>query len=114
MKPKFRLTSLIATVSSQQMREAIEALPAYCGASSAIREAMSVHAHKAKSLRTPPEFQPPKTYADRLFLNAVVDAEAKQDYEILAKRCGITMSELVLRCLSAYVLRSAGNPESLT
>lgn len=103
MKPKLRLSSQIATVSSQQMREAIEALPAYCGASSAIREAMSVHAHKAKSLRVPPKFQPPKTYADRLFLNAVVDAEAKQDYEILAKRYDIPVSELVLRCLSAYI-----------
>ena len=104
MKPKFRLTSLLATVSSPQMREAIKTLQ--CSASDAIREAMSVHAHKAKSLRVPPEFQPPKTYADRLFLTVVVDAETKQDYEVLAKRYDIPMSELVLRCLSAYVLRN--------
>lgn len=112
MKPKLRLSSKIATVSSQQMRKAIEALQ--CSTSDAMREAMSVHAHKAKSLRVPPEFQPPKTYADRLFINAEVYVGAKQDYEILAKRYDIPVSELVLRCLSAYVLRSAGNPESLT
>ena len=104
MKPKLRLSSQIATVSSQQMSEAIEALN--CSTSDAMREAMSVHAYKAKSLRVPPKFQPPKTYADRLFLNVVVDAEAKQDYEILAKRYDIPVSELVLRCLSAYVDRT--------
>ena len=103
MKPKLRLSSLIATVSSQQMREAIEEL--HYSKSDAIREAMSVHAHKAKSLRVPLKFQPPKTYAGRLFLNVAVDAEAKQDYEILAKRYGIPVSELVLRCLSAYIDR---------
>jgi hypothetical protein len=112
MKSKFRLTSLIATVSSPQMREAIEAL--HCSTSDAIREAMSVHAHKAKSLRVPPKFQPPKTYADRLFINAIVDAAAKQDYETLAESYNIPMSELVLRCLSAYVLRGKGKPETLT
>jgi hypothetical protein len=94
------------------MREALEKL--HCNKSDAIREAMSVHAHKAKSLRVPPKFQPPKTYADRLFLNVAVDTEAKQDYEILAKRYDIPVSELVLRCLSAYVLRGKGNPKYLT
>ena len=110
MKPQLRLTSLISTVSSQQMSEAIEVLN--CSKSDAIREAMSVHAYKAKSLHVPPKFQPPKTYADRLFINAVVDAETKQDYEILARRYGVPVSELVLRCLSAYVLRGKRNPES--
>jgi len=85
------------------MREALEELQ--YNKSDAIREAMSVHAHKAKSLRVPLKFQPPKTYAGRLFLNVAVDAEAKQDYEILAKRYDIPVSELVLRCLSAYIDR---------
>jgi hypothetical protein len=100
-----RLTNHIATITSKQMREAIHDLDQPKGVSGAIRNAMLKYAHKATNLTVPLEFKPPADYADRAFISAVVPPELFLEYEAHARRYRITMAELVLRCLSAYVSR---------
>lgn len=100
-----RLTNHIATITSEQMREAIRNLDQPKGVSGAIRNAMKLHAHKAERLTVPLDFKPPANYSDRAFISAVVAPDLFLEYETLARRYRITMAELVLRCLSAYVDR---------
>lgn len=100
-----RLTNHIATVTSAQMREAIRNLDQPKGVSGAIRNAMKMYAHKAETLTVPLDFKPPASYSDRAFISAVVSPELFTKYESLARKYRIPMSELILRCLSAYVGR---------
>jgi hypothetical protein len=100
-----RLTNHIATITSEQMREAIRNLDQPKGVSGAIRNAMLKYAHKAERLTVPLDFKPPADYSDRAFISAVVSPELFLEYESLARKYRITMAELVLRCLSAYVER---------
>lgn len=100
-----RLTSNIATITSPQMREAIHSLNERKAISGAIRNAMLAYAHKAETLTVPPEFKPPADYDARVFISAIITPQLRDEYESHARRYRIPMSELVLRCLSAYVRR---------
>lgn len=73
---------------------------------------MSKYAHKAKTLRIPKEFQPPQNYADRVSLMAVLSPVLRDEYEAHAREYGIPMSELILRCLSAWVEHQASAKEN--
>lgn len=108
-----RLTSTIATATSPLVRNTIASLKLRKGVSEAIRAAMSKHAHQAKLLRIPEEFLPPKDYADRVFMLAIVPPVLRDEYEAYAKQYDIPMSELILRCLSAW-LRHQKKSNSLT
>lgn len=100
-----RLTSHIATVTSPQMREAIHNLNERKAISGAIRNAMLKYAHKATNLTVPLEFKPPADYTNRVFISAVITTDLRDEYEAHARKHRIPMSELILRCLSAYVSR---------
>jgi hypothetical protein len=100
-----RLTSNIATITSPQMREAIHSLNERKAISGAIRNAMLKYAHKATNITIPLEFKPPADYTDRVFLSAIITTDLRDEYEAHARKYRIPMSELVLRCLSAYVSR---------
>lgn len=103
-----RLTNNIATITSPQMREAIHNLNERKAISGAIRNAMLAYAHKAEKLTVPLEFKPPADYTDRVFISAIIAPNLRDEYESLARRYRIPMSELVLRCLCAYVSRQRG------
>lgn len=100
-----RLTNNVATVTSPLMREAIYTLNERRPISDAIRNALLAYAHKAETLTVPPEFKPPADYNARVFISAVLSPKLRDEYESHARRYRIPMSELVLRCLSAYVRR---------
>ena len=85
------------------MREAIHNLNERKAISGAIRNAMLKYAHKAGNITIPLEFKPPKNYADRVFISAIITTDLRDEYESYARQYRIPMSELVLRCLSAYV-----------
>lgn len=106
----FRLTSSIATVTSPLVRNTIASLKLRKGVSEAIRAAMTKYAHQAKTLRVPQEYQPPKDYADRVFVLAIVPPVLRDEYEAYAKQYDIPMSELVLRCLSAWLRHQTTTP----
>lgn len=64
--------------------------------SAVIRDSLLHHAHKAKSISAPPLVAPRD-------INAAIKPDSlRREYEAYANRYGISMSELVLRCLSAY------------
>ncbi len=74
--------------------------------SNTIRAALLKYAHKAKTIKVPHEYRPPKNPYEQISVSLVLKPEAlRQEYEHHASIHGIPMSELILRCLYAYLVR---------
>ena len=95
----FRTSSIVTSTIPAHVFSALEAFAEANGLSrsAAIRNALLNHAHKASSLTTPPMQAPCNVNTN------IKPDSLRREYEAHAKRCGITVSELVLRCLSAYI-----------
>jgi hypothetical protein len=98
----FRISSVVTSTIPAHVFSTLEAFTEASGLSrsAAIRNALLHHAHKVSSLTTPP-MQAPCNVSTNIKPDSL-----RREYEAHAKRCGITMSELVLRCLSAYIDRT--------
>lgn len=106
----FRTTSVVAATISLPMRQHLDA---YCSAnrdtnrltlSKLIRASLSEYARKVKTTKVPDEFRPPADYRNQSNISAVIkDPTERDQYEGFARHYGITMSELILRCLFCYV-----------
>jgi len=98
----FRMTYAVASTISIPLHTAL--LELQPRRSTAIRDALSTYAHKANNLKVSDAYRPPARFDQQVSISAVVKPEAlRQKYESHAFTLGITMSELVLRCLCAYV-----------
>lgn len=98
----FRMTYTLATTLPLHMRDAM--IAANPKMSPTIRAALLKYAHKAKTIKVPDTHRPPAQFDQQTTVSAVVKPDSlRQEYEHHASIFGITMSELILRCLYAYL-----------
>jgi hypothetical protein len=108
----FRISTGIAvSVSSTFKHALLQALrdpqhPRYNprGMASTVRAALQTHYRKARSIQVPAAYRPTADYRDNSTIATPMKSEAlRSRYEATAYNYGITMSELMLRCLTAYM-----------
>lgn len=112
MLSTFRLSNGVgATISTAFRQEIAQALsdpqhPKYNskGMSGLIRAALHDYYRRANVLKPPAFCYPSTTYQSNSTISATIKSpEMRSRYEAAAYSYGITMSELILRCLSAYM-----------
>ena len=126
---KFRMCCAISTCGSPLLRARIEALPKKPrktkprklkpnvrrkpkgNVAETVRKALHLYAHMAKTVTVPEQFLPPQDYSKRVQLSAPLKTFAERDrYDAYAFSYGITVSELVLRCLTIYLDKHPTDP----
>jgi hypothetical protein len=102
----FRMSAVVSCTLSTSMHTALLAADPK-NKSKTIRTALSMYAHAAKPIKVPDEYRPPKDFNQQVSVSLVLKPEAlRQEYEHHASVRGIPMSELILRCLYAYLFRN--------
>ena len=72
--------------------------------SGAICSSLIEYHKKAKKIKVPDAYRPAARYQDNSSISgALKDKQLRTQYEAIAYGYGITMSELILRCLTAYM-----------
>lgn len=100
----FRMTNIIATTVSAQLRDHLKACTPGWTTSRAIRTALDLHARTVRNYKVPDAYRPPTRYQDQINLSTTLREPGQRElYEGLARNYGITMSELILRCLCVFV-----------
>ena len=109
-KPRssFRVSSEMHTAISQRLFDELTDLTSrkqVRSRSTLMREALSIYAHKAHKIKIPDAYQPPQAYHERVPLTVLVKPDSlRQEYELHAYKHRLTVSELVMRCIYAYVV----------
>lgn len=99
----FRMSPVVSCTISAPMNAALLTYDP-TNRSKTIRAALLNHAHKAKPIKVPAEFRPPKEFNQQVSVSLILKPESlRQEYEQHAKNLNITMSELILRCVYAYL-----------
>lgn len=102
----FRMTSTVAVTLPLHVRDTM--LAANPRLSPTIRAALSLYAHKARTIKVPDSYRPATQFDQHTSISAVVKPETlRQEYEHHASSIGITMAELILRCLYAYLKKES-------
>lgn len=104
----FRMSNEMHTAISQRLLDELMQLTQtrqVRSRSTLIREALTVYAHKAHKIRVPADYQPPQAYHERLPLTVHIKPDSlRQEYETHAFKHRLTVSELLMRCIYAYVV----------
>ena len=107
---KFRLSSTVSCTTSSHMRSLLDAFVATHSTnnSRAVRLALLNYADKAGTISVPDIYQPRHPAHPELTpttINLSIKPESlRNEYEAHAISYGITMSELVLRCMYAHLV----------
>jgi hypothetical protein len=113
IKGDFRLTSEIHTALSPRLFAELMQLTATRGPRSRptiVREALAMYAHKAHKIKVPDAYQPPQAYHERRAITIYIKPDSlRQEYEMHAYRNRLTTSELIMRCIYAYLLLDHGD-----
>ena len=99
----FRMSAVVSCTLSTTMHTALLAADPK-NKSKTIRAALLKYAHQTKPIKVPDEYRPPKDPRQQVSVSLVLKPESlRQEYEHHASIRGIPMSELILRCLYAYL-----------
>lgn len=100
----FRMTNIVATTVSVQLRDTLKDRTPGWTTSRAIRTALDQHSRSVRTYKVPEAYRPPARYQDQINLSTTLTEPGLRElYDGLAHGYGITMSELILRCLCAFV-----------
>jgi hypothetical protein len=108
-KPKdtFRLNSEIHTALSPLLFAELTQLVTNRGPRSRptiVRQALAMYAHKAHKIKLPDAYQPPQAYHERKAITVYIKPDSlRNEYELHAYQNRLTTSELVMRCIYAYL-----------
>jgi hypothetical protein len=99
----FRMSAVVSCTLSTTLHDALLAInPA--NKSKTIRAALLKYAHKAKAIKVPDAYRPPAQFNQQVAVSLSLKPDTlRQEYEHHASILGITQSELILRCVYAYV-----------
>lgn len=99
----FRMSAVVSCTLSIPMHTALLAADPK-NKSKTIRAALLKYAHQTKAIKVPDEYRPPKDFGQQVAVSLSLKPESlRQEYEHHASIRGIPMSELILRCLYAYL-----------
>ena len=102
---RFRMSAVVSCTLSASIHAALLAHDPK-NKSKTIRAALLKYAHQTKPIKVPDEYRPPKNPYEQVSVSLVIKPESlRQEYEHHASIRGIPMSELILRCLYAYLVR---------
>jgi hypothetical protein len=100
----FRMSSVVSCTISVTLHTAL--LAHGPNKSKTIRDALLKYAHQIKPIKVPDEYRPPKDFNQQVSVSLVIKPEAlRYEYEHHAAIRNIPLSELILRCLYAHLIR---------
>lgn len=99
----FRISAVVSTTLSRPLHDALLTADPK-NKSKTIRLALLKYAHKAKTIKVPADLRPPKQFDQQVAVSLVIKPHSqREEYEHHASLAGIPLSELILRCVYAYM-----------
>lgn len=99
----FRTSSVVSCTLSRPLHDALLTADLK-NKSKTIRTALHKYAPKAKAIKVPDAYRPPAQFDQQVAVSLSLKPDSiRQEYAHRASILGITMSELILRCVYAYL-----------